>query len=164
MSQTSYPTVLDKKPGVWEGDDNVFFQGINDQNQLRYGVFVEEDITNDDRGIDVLDNASVIGGIAGVVARVPYATDEVTGDNEVPQNAVVPYVRRGLVRVLCNLAMAVGDDIYVIKNPAGAEVAGSIRPSADGTDTVQIQTGAKVIEGAGAGGAALLEINVPLFT
>lgn len=165
MVQLTVEDTLVNKPGQWDGDMNHFAVGVNDQNQMHYGVFVENDRSNDDRGIDTLDVGSTIAILAGVTARVPYdITDIAAADTEeIPQNTAVSLIRDGLVYVRCEEALAAGASFFVRRVATGSEVAGSIRSDADGGDAIAFTGGVEIIKGGGAGGVCLLKIHSLTF-
>lgn len=98
------------------------------------------------RGVAVYTHADMVN--EGVSASAGYK----------PQMAV-SVLAKGRIWVRPEVAVVAGDAVYVRAVAAGTERAGAFRPSADGSDTIQLSN-SKFLTSAAGGALALVDLNV----
>lgn len=108
--------------------------------EMRFGIMVKIGATVD----SCLLLTAVNNVLKGVVARdLVYDYPSQIGDIGVKPKNMVNIMFNGPIWVICEDAPVEGDEVHVRAVVAGAEIAGAFRPTADGTDTIDISAFAR---------------------
>lgn len=123
--------------------------------------------SNTYRGVKAADGSASPTVTAGIIVR-PYPTQQTSGGMSASLGAAVPptsgvadFLRDGYICVQTKVSVAVkkGDPVYVrCAATSGADIQGQYRPSADGTNTVQL-TNCTFMGPADANGVAEIEVR-----
>ena len=120
--------------------------------------------TDEDNGVLQVhtSGATVIALLAGVVVHShAYAKTQELGDTGLKPDTTFGVLQKGRIWVTTEDACDPGDAVRVRVVVAGAEVKGAFRVAADSTDCVVLsKTMARWLTSAGAGGLALLELDM----
>ena len=133
-------------------------------------------------GVDITNGRFVVMGAADGRCKLPTATGQITGGTALgiavydpmkmpnwpagttvpyPQGTTVPVIRKGVVWVKVEEAVAPGDPVFIrFASGAGGTALGSFRKSADTATAVQYP-GAVYLDTAGANGFARVDLSAP---
>jgi hypothetical protein len=159
MSQASYSTTPDKAfPGLLgDGPHSIYSRANGAGAELKFGVAVIPDSSNPDTQVEAFATGETV---LGVVAHEHQ--NAVAGTSSLSDGDMASVVVKGLVWVLIDQDVAVGDPVFVRHTAGAGEFLGAFRMDADTADAEEITSGAKWVEGGtSANGFALLEINLP---
>ncbi len=130
--------------------------------EIPFGVMVIRG-TDEDNGALLLNTSSAAMAplLAGIVVHTQnYAKPTQLGDTGLKPGVMLNLLQKGRIWVTTEDACDPGDTVKVRAVATGNEVKGAFRVAADSTDCVDISKFAKWITTAGAGGVAMLEIDM----
>lgn len=123
---------------------------------LPFGVPVKRTTAAD----DCLKCAAETDVIAGFVLRDEkyFAALENTDDGLVA-GATMTVMERGEMHLLCEVAMTLGDPVFIRVVAGAGETYGAVRKTADSTDTVDCSGWAKVVKPGAAGSTCVVKFD-----
>lgn len=158
--QTSYS----EKPGVAFAG---MLDGVADHD---IGSYLNEEASGIGFGLGVVqgtaDNQFKVPAATGfsllgvTVHSHAYDNQDLSGALGIPVKGEASVLMRGRIWVKPEVAIALGDDVFVRHTAGVGEVLGSFRNDADTADADQI-TNARWLTSCDAGGYALLQLNLP---
>lgn len=107
------------------------------------------------------DAATTAADFVGIAVRDNSTPTNADGNPEYPEDNLVPVIREGRVFVEANVAIAPGDDVWLIVQDTtthGFKIGSFVNADLGGGDTVQI-TGATFWKAAAAGDVAIIELG-----
>lgn len=97
--------------------------------------------------------------VAGIVVHSHAYDATQLGTSGVKPGNKLSVLRKGRILVACEDGCDVGDRLHVRAVATGGEIAGALRASADGTDTIDSQGQGQWLSSATAGALAWLEVD-----
>lgn len=126
--------------------------------ELAFGLFVKKGTAdNTVKKLNAADNA-----LEGVVVHSHgYHKPVEIGDTGLKPGVTMGILRKGRIIVLPETAVTPASEVHVRAVAAGEEIAGAVRATADGADTIDITGFASFRGSADAGEPVVLEIDMP---
>lgn len=130
--------------------------------EIPFGTMVIRGADEDNGALQLhTSSAATVALLAGIVVHTHnYAKPTQLGDIGLKPGVVLNLLQKGRIWVTTEDACDPGDTVKVRAIAAGAEVKGAFRVAADASDCVDISKFARWITSAGAGGVAMLEIDM----
>lgn len=130
----------------------------DDAASMEFGHAVAHASASDEGSADKL--TAITGEIvAGIAMRLnSYSDTQLDADGVVPGNHI-NVLRKGRIYVKCEDGCSIGDRLFIRAVASGGEIAGALRASADGSDTIDSSTQGEWRTSASAGGLAVLEVD-----